>query len=81
MVLNILFCADRFQTNIDGILSGSSNYVVHSQNNRSIADAQVRASRFLHELVSIKDNRQSFLRNFAFTEAEMTDVTIHICSN
>ena len=57
---NILFCADRYQTNIDDILSGSSNYTVHSHYNRSIADVQLRASSFLSELVSIRDSRQSF---------------------
>jgi hypothetical protein len=30
MDLNILFRADRLHTNVDGILSGSSNYIVHS---------------------------------------------------
>jgi len=38
MGLNILFCAALIQTNIDGILNGSSNYIVHSHYNRSIAD-------------------------------------------
>jgi len=41
MGLNILFCADRFQTNIDGILNGSSNYIVHSYYTRLIADIQL----------------------------------------
>jgi len=53
--LNILFCADRFQTNIDGILNGSYNYIVHSYYNRSIADVQlyVRLVSCVYELVSI----------------------------
>ena len=58
---NILFCADRYQNNIDNILCGSANYFVHSQYNRFIADVQLRASSFLSELVSIRDTRQSFL--------------------
>jgi hypothetical protein len=58
---NILFCADRYQTNIDNILSGSTNYIVYLHYNRSIADTQLRASSFLSELVSIRDSRQSFL--------------------
>jgi len=63
--LNILLCADRFQTNIDGILNSSSNYIVHSYYNRSIADVQLRASSFLYELVSIRDSRQSYFGNVA----------------
>ena len=59
MGLNILLCADRYQTNIDDILSGSSNYIVHSHYNRSIADVQLHASNFLSELVIIRDSRQS----------------------
>ena len=61
MDLNILFCADRYQTNIDDILSGSSTYIVHSHYNRSIGDIQLHASSFLSELISIRDSRQSFL--------------------
>ena len=57
---NMLFCADRYQTNIDDILSGSSNYIVYSHYNCSISDVQLRASSFLSELVSIRDSRQSF---------------------
>jgi len=81
MGLNILYCADRFQTNIDGILSSSSNYIVHSYYNRSIADVQIRASSFLYELVSIRDSRQSYSANVAFTKAELTDIINHICSS
>jgi len=79
MGLNILFCADRFQTNIDGILNGSCNYIVHSYYNRSIADVQLRASCFLYKLVSIRDSRQSYFGNVAFTKAELTDIINHIC--
>jgi hypothetical protein len=81
MCLNILFCADRFQTHIDGILSGFSNYIVHSHYNRSTADVQIRASSFLHEFVSIRDSRQSLFRYVAFTKAELTDIINHICSS
>jgi len=38
--LNVLLCADRLQSNIDDILSGSSNHIVHSHYNSSIADDQ-----------------------------------------
>ena len=55
---NILFCADRYQTTVDDILSGSSNYIVYSHYNRSITDVQLRASSFLSELVSNRDSRQ-----------------------
>jgi len=61
--LNILFCADRFQTNIDGIFIGSSNYIVHSYYNRSIANDHLRASSFLYELVSNRNSRQSYFGN------------------
>jgi len=60
MGLNILFCADRFKTNIDAILHGSSSYIVHSNYNRSIADVQLHASSFLLELISTRDSRQSY---------------------
>ena len=56
---NILFCADRYQTNIDDILSGSSNYIVYSRYICSISDVQLRASSFLSELVSLRDSRLS----------------------
>ena len=82
MGLNILFCADRYQTNIDDILSGSSNYIVHSHYNRSIVDVQLRASSFLSELISIRDSRQRLVTTFgnvAFTKAELADIIIHIC--
>ena len=79
MGLNILFCADRCQTDIDDILSGSSNYIVHSHYNRSIADIQLRASSFLSELISIRDSRQSFFDNVAFTKSELADIINHIC--
>jgi len=75
--LNILFCADRFQTNIDGILNGSSN----SYYNRSIADVQLRASSFLYELISIRDSRQSYFGNVTVTKAELTVIINHICSS
>jgi hypothetical protein len=52
-----LFCADRYQTTVDDILSGSSNYIVYSHYNRSITDVQLRASSFLSELVSNRDSR------------------------
>ena len=81
MGLNILFCADRYQTNINDILSGSSNYIVNSHYNRSIVDVQLRASSFLPELVTIRDSRQSFFGNVAFTKAELTDIIIHICTS
>jgi len=74
MGLNILFCADRFKTNIDGILHGYSNYIVHSYYNRSIADVQLRASSFLYELISSRDSRQSYFGNVAVTKAELTDI-------
>ena len=35
--LNVLHCADRFQSNIDDIISGSSNHIVHSDCSSSIA--------------------------------------------
>jgi len=58
MGLNILFCTDRFQTNIDGILNGSSYYIVHSYYNRSIADVQLRASSCMNSLaLETADNR------------------------
>ena len=79
MGLNILFCADRFQTNIDDILSGSSNYIVHSYYNRSIADVQLHASSFLSGLVSIRDSRQSFFGGVAFTKADLANIINHIC--
>jgi len=63
--------------NIDGILNGSSNYSVHSYCNRSIADVQLRASSFLYELVSIRDSRQSYVGNVAFTKVELTDIINH----
>jgi len=78
MGLNILFCADRFQTNIDDIHNGSSNYIVHSYYNRSIADDQLRASSFLFELVGIRDSRLYF-GIVAFTKAELTHIINHIC--
>jgi len=94
----MLFCADRFQNNFDGILfchyfvsaylgltnsvlNGSSNYIVHSHYNRSIADVQLRASSFLFELVSIRDSRQSYFDNVAFTKAGLTDIINHICTS
>jgi len=61
MGLNILFCADRLKTNIDGILHLFSNYIDHSYYNRSIADVQQRASSFLFKLISTRDSRQSYL--------------------
>ena len=84
MGLNILFCADRYQTNIDDILSGSLfitfiYYIVHSHYNRSIVDVQLRASSFLSELVSIRNSRRSFFGNVAFTKAELADIINHIC--
>ena len=76
---NILFCVDRYQINIDDILSGFSNYIVYSHYNRTIADVQLRASSFLYELVSIRDSRQSFFGSVAFTKAELADIINHIC--
>ena len=77
---NILFCADRYQTNIDDILSGSSNYIVYSHYNRSLADVQLRSSSFLSELVSIsQDSRHSFFGSVAFIKAELADIINHIC--
>ena len=87
-IMNILFCAVQttkqlnnqpnnqtaYQTNIDDILSGSSNYIVHLHYNRSIADVQLRASSFLSELVSIRDSRPSFFGNVAFTKAELANI-------
>jgi len=81
MGLNILFCADHFKTNLDGMLHGSSNYIVHSYYNRSIADVQLRASSLLYELISIRDSRQSYFGNVAVTKAELTDIINHICSS
>jgi hypothetical protein len=79
MGLNILFCADRYQFNIENILSGSSNYIVQSYYNRSITDAQLRASSFLSELVSVRDSGQSFFGHVASTKAELNDIINHIC--
>jgi len=81
MGLNMLFCADRFKTNIDGILHGSCNYIVYSYYNRSIADLQLRASCFLSELISTRDSRQSYFGNVAVTRAQLTDIINHICSS
>jgi len=81
MGLNILFCADRYQSNVVNILSGSSNYIVQSYYNRSIADAEQRASSFLSELVSIRDSRQSFFGHVALTKAELDDIINHICTS
>jgi len=63
------------------MLHGSSNYIVHSYYNRSIADVQLRVSSFLYELISIRDSRQSYFGNVAVTKAEMTDIINHICSS
>jgi len=41
-------------------VNSSSNYIVHSYYNRTIADVQLRASSFLHELIiafETADNR------------------------
>ena len=76
---NMLFCADRYQTNIDNILSGSSNYIVYSHYNRSITDVQLRTSSFLSELISLRDCRQSFLGSVDFNEAELATIIKHIC--
>jgi len=73
--------SDRFKTNIDGILHGSSNYIVHSYYNRSIADVQLRASSFLFELISTRDSRQSYFGNVTVTRAQLTDIINHICSS
>ena len=78
---NILFCADRYQTTVDDILSGSSSYVVYSHYNRSITDVQLRASSFLSELISNRDSRQSFSGSVALTKAELADLINHICIN
>ena len=78
---NILFCADRYQTTVDDILSGSSNYIVYSHYNRSITDVQLRASSFLSELVSNRDSRQSFSGSVALSKAELTDLINHVCTN
>ena len=78
---NILFCADRYQTNIDNILNGSTNHVVYSHYNRSITDVQLRASSFLSEILSIRDSRQSFFGSVAFTKAELAEIINHICTN
>ena len=69
------------QTNINDILSGSSNYIVYSHYNCSISDVQLRASSFLSELVSIRDSRQSFFDSVAFTKAELADIINDICIN
>jgi hypothetical protein len=37
--LNVLFCADRFQSNVDDILSGSPNHIVHSYFKNSVSEA------------------------------------------
>ena len=57
------------------------SYFVDTEPNRSIADVQLRASGFLSELVSIRDSRQSFFGNVAFTKAELADIIIHICTS
>jgi hypothetical protein len=74
----VLFCADRFQSNVDAILSGSSNHIVHSYHHSSLSGAQLSASSFLSELLSIRDSRQSFI---AFTLAELNDIIKHICTS
>jgi len=79
MGLNILF--NRLKTKIDGILHGSSNYIVHSYYNRSIADVQLHASSFLFELISTRGSRQSYFGNVAVTKAALTDIINHICSS
>ena len=79
MGLNIVFCTDRYQTSIDDIRSCSSEYIVHSHYNRSIADVQLRAYSFLFELVSIRDSRQSFFGSVASTKAELADIINLIC--
>ena len=81
MGTNIFFCADRYQTTVDDILSGSSNYIVYSHYNRSITDGQLRASSFLSELVRNRDSRQSFSGSVALTKAELADLINHICIN
>jgi len=68
-------------SHVDGIFHGSSNYIVHSYYNRSIADVQVRASSFLFELFSTRDSRQSYFGNVAVTKAELMDIINHICSS
>jgi len=47
----------------------------------SIAVDRLRASRFPYELVSIRDSRQSYFVNVAFTKAELTDIINYICSS
>jgi hypothetical protein len=81
MGLNILFCADRYQTSIDCILSSHPNYIVYSHYNRSIDDGQLRAASFLSELVSIRDSRQSLFDNVASTPADLADIINHMCTN
>jgi len=39
--------------------------------NRSIADVQLRASSFLYVLISIRDSRQSYFCNVAFTKGDI----------
>jgi len=78
--VNVLFCADQFQSNIDDIFSGSSNHIVHSHNSSSIADAQLRISSFLSELVVIRYSRHSFFGHAAFTKADLVDIINNICT-
>jgi hypothetical protein len=77
----VLFCADRFQSNVDDILSGSSNHIVQSYYNSLLSDAQLSLSSFLYELLSIRDSRQSCFGNIAFTIAELNDIINHICTS
>ena len=56
----MLFCADRFQSNVGDILNASSEHVIHSHYNSSLSDAQLRASSFLSELVHTRDSRHLF---------------------
>ena len=76
----MLFCADRFQSNVDDILIGSSNRIIHSYYNSSVSEAQLSASGFMSELLCNRHSRQSVFDDVAFTSAELNNIITDICT-
>jgi hypothetical protein len=77
----VLFCTDRFQSNVDDILSGSSDHIVPSCYNNPVSEAHLSTSGFLSESLCIRDSRQSSFDDVAFTMAVRNDIITDICTS
>jgi hypothetical protein len=76
---NMLFCAERYHSSLNSLLSSPLNFV-NIYVNSTIDEHQLRVCSFLREMIEIRDRRERLFSNFVLSTVELNDIITYICT-